>query len=387
MQSEKNVFIIGSKGIPASYGGFETFVENLTLRKKDKNIKYHVACMGTRKLEFTYNNARCFTTKVPNIGSARAVYYDIMSLRKTIKYIKKNEIKDAIIYILACRIGPVIGHYKRKMKKFGAKLYVNPDGHEWKRAKWNALIRKYWKFSEKLMVKYADLLICDSLNIERYIKKDYRKYNPKTIFIAYGSDTKKSKLSDNDKKIVDWYAKYSLVPNEYYLVVGRLVPENNFETMVREFMKSKSKRKLVLISNYLWNKFYYELKEKVDFEKDKRIVFATPVYDAELLKKIRENAYAYLHGHSVGGTNPSLLESMGTTKLNLLLDVGFNKEVAKDAALYWNKNENNLMNLIDKCDRIEQEEIERLGKSARERIDKKYSWERIVDKYEKLFTL
>ena len=131
------------------------------------------------------------------------------------------------------------------------------------------------------------------------------------------------------------------------------------------------------------NKFYDELKEKLDFEKDDRIKFATPVYDAELLKKIRENAYAYLHGHSVGGTNPSLLESMSTTKLNLLLDVGFNKEVAKDAALYWNKNENNLMNLIDKCDRIEQEEIERLGKSARERIDKKYSWEKIIDKYEK----
>ena len=270
MQSEKNVFIIGSKGIPACYGGFETFVENLTLKRKDNNIKYHVACMGTKELEFTYNNARCFTTKVPNIGSARAVYYDIVSLRKAIKYIKKNKIKDAVIYILACRIGPVIGHYKRKIIKLGAKLYVNPDGHEWKRAKWNALIRKYWKFSEKLMVKHADLLICDSINIERYIKKDYRKYNPKTTFIAYGSETRKSKLTDNDKKLLDWYSKYSLVPNEYYLVVGRLVPENNFETIVREFMRSESNKKLVLICNYMANKFYDELKEKLAFEKDSK---------------------------------------------------------------------------------------------------------------------
>lgn len=127
--------------------------------------------MDKNSNEFEYNNARCFNINVPNIGPAKAVYYDIKALKDSIKYIKENNITNAIIYILACRIGPFIGHYKKQLKKLGVRLYVNPDGHEWKRAKWNRLIKKYWKLSEKLMVKHADLLICDSKNIEKYIKE------------------------------------------------------------------------------------------------------------------------------------------------------------------------------------------------------------------------
>ena len=222
---KKNIYIIGSKGIPANYGGFETFVENLTEKKKNLCIKYHVACMAKNKDVFEYNNARCFNIKVPNIGAAKAVFYDIKALKATIKHIKENNVNNAIVYILACRIGPFIGHYKKELKKLGCKLYINPDGHEWKRAKWNALIKKYWKLSEKLMVKNADLLICDSINIEKYIKEDYKKYNPKTTFIAYGADIEKSKLDDSDKKLMDWYKDKKITIKEYYLAVGRFVPE------------------------------------------------------------------------------------------------------------------------------------------------------------------
>ena len=113
MAEEKNIFIIGSKGIPAQYGGFETFVENLTLKKENEKIKYNVACLGKENNEFEHNGARCFTVKVPNIGPAKAVYYDVKALKETIKYIRQNNIKNAIVYILACRIGPFIGHYKK----------------------------------------------------------------------------------------------------------------------------------------------------------------------------------------------------------------------------------------------------------------------------------
>lgn len=382
---QKDIFIIGSKGIPAKYGGFETFVENLTLKKVNEEIKYHVACMGKERNQFEYNNARCFTVKVPNIGPAKAVYYDIVALKESIKYIKKNNIKNAIIYILACRIGPFIGHYKKQLKKLGVTLYVNPDGHEWKREKWNKLIKKYWKISEKLMVKHADLLICDSLNIEKYIKEDYKKYNPKTTFIAYGSETKRSTLEDNDEKLLKWYNEKNVKANEYYLIVGRFVPENNYATMIKEFMKAETSKSLVIITNVEKNKFYNKLQEELNFEDDERIRFVGTVYDSELLKKIRENAYGYLHGHEVGGTNPSLLESLASTKLNLLLDVGFNKEVGQDGALYWNKDDKNLANLINECDVITYEKILDLSKKARERINKEYSWTTIVSKYEKIF--
>lgn len=113
----RNVFIIGSKGIPARYGGFETFVEKLTEGQVSNKIKYHVSCLSNNKKEFNYNGARCFNIKVPNIGAAKAVYYDILALRECIKYIKENNIKNAIIYILACRIGPFIRYYKKKNEK------------------------------------------------------------------------------------------------------------------------------------------------------------------------------------------------------------------------------------------------------------------------------
>lgn len=384
---KQSVFIIGSKGIPAKYGGFETFVENLTLKRVNNDIQYYVACMGKDSNEFEHNNAKCFNIKVPNIGPAKAVYYDIMALKRSISYIKEQKIKNAKIYILACRIGPFMKHYKKKLKKLGAKLYVNPDGHEWKRAKWNWAIKKYWKFSEKLMVKHADLLICDSINIEKYIKKDYEKYKPNTTFIAYGSDVEKSTLKDDNQKLVDWYNEKKVKPKEYYLVVGRFVPENNYETMIREYMKSQSTKDFVLITNVEQNKFYEELMVKTLFHKDPRIKFVGTVYDGELLKKIRENAYGYIHGHEVGGTNPSLLEALATTDLNLLLDVGFNKEVGKDGAFYWDKEEGNLSSLLNKLDNMSKEEIQIYSNKAKERIKTAYSWEKIIREYENIFVV
>lgn len=383
-KERKNIFIIGSKGM-GNYGGYETFVEKLTeYHMNNKNLKYHIAWKAKDNKEFEKNNARCFNIKVPNIGPAQAIYYDIAALSNCCKYIKKNNIEKPIIYILACRIGPFMKHYVRKVHKLGGKVYVNPDGHEWLRAKWSAPVRKYWKISEKLMVKYADLLICDSINIEKYIKETYKKYNPNTTYIAYGAETKRSVLKDTDKKVIDWYKEKKLKPKNYYLVVGRFVPENNYETMIKEFMKSKTKKDFAIITN-VNDKFLNELEEKLHFRKDTRIKFVGTVYDKDLLMKIRENAYGYFHGHEVGGTNPSLLEALGSTDLNLLLDVGFNREVAEDTALYWNKQEGNLANLINKCDQMGCSEKKELSKKSTEIIKKKYSWSFITDRYKEVF--
>ena len=381
----KNVFIIGSKGIPANYGGFETFVDELVTRQKNTDIKYHVACLSDNDRETEYHGAHCFNVKVPNIGPAKAVYYDLAALKYCVKYIKENKIDNAIVYILACRIGPFVNKYVKQLHKLNCKVYVNPDGHEWKRAKWNYFIRKYWKLSEKLMVKHADLLICDSKNIEKYIQEDYKKYSPKTTFIAYGADTSKSTLGDHDEKLLNWYKEKGVQAKEYYLVVGRFVPENNYETMIKEFMKSNTKKDFVLITNVEQNKFYETLKNETHFDQDKRIKFVGTVYDQQLLKKIRENAYGYLHGHEVGGTNPSLLEALATTDLNLLLDIGFNKEVGEDGAVYWNKEEGNLSALINRLENISSNQLNGLSTKAKQRIDSEYSWDYIVRKYEELF--
>ena len=162
----RHVFLIGSNGIPASYGGFETFVEQLTAHRKDQEIFYHVSCLSEKKGEFEYNHARCFQIKVPKLGPAKVIYYDTASLGECCRYIKHHKLADAVVYMLGCGVGPVFGHYKRKLHRLGAKLMINPDGLEWKRDKWSPLVRRYLKWSEKRMVKHSDLVICDSRKIE-----------------------------------------------------------------------------------------------------------------------------------------------------------------------------------------------------------------------------
>ncbi|MGK4109383.1 beta 1-4 rhamnosyltransferase Cps2T [Enterococcus cecorum] len=382
--SVQHVYIVGSKGA-GNYGGFETFVDKLTeYHQNNKNIQYHIAWKGAEFKEFEHNGAHSFQIKVPNIGPAQAIYYDVMALNYCIKHIKENDIENPIIYVLACRIGPFAKHYQRIIHKLGGKLFVNPDGHEWLRAKWSAPVRKYWKLSEELMVKSADLLICDSKNIEKYIIEEYSKYNSKTVYISYGATVSCSKLKDDNQKLINWYKRFDLHKKEYYLVVGRFVPENNYETMIREFMNSSTKKNLAIITNAN-DKFLSELDKKLNFRNDSRIKFVGTVYDKELLMKIREEAYGYIHGHEVGGTNPSLLEALYCTNLNLLLDVCFNKEVAQDSAFYWNKNTNNLSRLLDYLDKIDQDVIDKMRVLSTKRIVSYYSWEKICMQYEKLW--
>ena len=233
------------------------------------------------------------------------------------------------------------------------------------------------------MVKHADLLVCDSKNIEKYIQEDYKQYQPKTTYIAYGTDTTRSILKSSDEKVRSWFKEKNVSENEYYLVVGRFVPENNYESMIRGFLASNSKKDFVLITNVEQNKFYNQLLAKTGFDKDPRVKFVGTVYDQELLKYIRENAFAYFHGHEVGGTNPSLLEALASTKLNLLLDVGFNREVGEQSAIYWKKDE--LSQVIEEVEQFDEKMIDELDRQSNQRIADAFTWEKIVTDYEKLF--
>ena len=399
-QNIRHIFIIGSKSI-GQYGGYETFVDRLIgEHEKEEGIKYHVACkangdgyMDESKLsdirvtkknsngtvaEFEYKNAHVFKIPCPNIGPAVAIYYDRAAVKYSVEYCKEHNIEKPIFYILTCRIGLFIDGLVKQIKSIGGMYYLNPDGHEFLRAKWPKPVRKYWKWSEKKMVAKADLVICDSVNIEKYIKEEY--HHPHTTYIAYGADIEPSTLADDDPKFTGWLNEKDLRAGEYYLVVGRFVPENNFETMIREFMKSHSKKDFAIITN-MNDKLREYLESTLHFSGDPRIKFVGTVYDKELLKKIRENAYAYFHGHEVGGTNPSLLEALGSTKLNLLLDVGFNKEVGQNAALYWSKKDGDLAGLIDRADQMAKQTRAEYGLKAKERIKNAYCWEFIGDEY------
>ena len=383
----RHVYIVGCKGIPARYGGFETFVEKLTENRASDRIRYHVACAVDEMPEdpeYEHNGAHCFCVKWRPLGAARAVFYALDALGCAISHAERNGFEHPVFYVLACRIGPFVGRFARKIREIGGSLLVNPDGHEWMRAKWSAPVRRYWKLSEAGMVKRADLLVCDSRTIERYIREEYARFSPETTYIAYGADTAPSKLDDDDPAFAGWLEENGLEPNGYYLAVGRFVPENNYETMIREFMASGTDRAFALVTG-VDEGFLDELEKRTGFRSDPRIRFVGTVYDQELLKKIRENAFAYLHGHEVGGTNPSLLEALASTRLSLLLDVGFNREVAEGAALYWTKEAGSLIRLIMRVESVDDQEANVFRELSREMIRVRYSWNLVVSSYEKLF--
>ncbi|MEF2862457.1 MAG: glycosyltransferase family 1 protein [Streptococcus salivarius] len=379
----RDIFIIGSRGLPAQYGGFETFVEKLVSHKVSPTIRYHVACLSDESTgkHFDYKGADCFTVNPPKLGPARVIAYDMMAINYSLKLIKKEGIQVPIFYILGNTIGAFIVYFAKKIQSVGGILLVNPDGLEWKRAKWSKPVQSYLKYSEKEMTKYANLIISDNRGIETYIQNTYPW--ARTTFIAYGTDLSKTTLTAEDTPVRDWYQKWQTQEKDYYLILGRFVPENNYETAIREFMKSSTERDFVIICNHEGNAYFDELRQITGFDKDKRVKFVGTVYDQDLLKYIRNQAFAYIHGHEVGGTNPGLLEALAQTDLNLIYNVDFNHQVAQDTALYWTKEDGNLSQLIDSVDG--KVSFEDLGNAAKANMKENYTWEKIVGEYEELF--
>ena len=379
----KHVFIIGSRGLPAKYGGFETFVEKLVENRISPQIQYHVACLSDDEAyhHFDYKGVDCFTIKAPKLGPARVIAYDMMAINYALKLVNNQKIAQPIFYILGNTIGAFIAPFARKIHHAGGLFYINPDGLEWKRAKWSKPVQKYLKYSEKVMTKHADLVISDNQGIESYIQKAYPW--AKTTFIAYGTDLHLSSLTAQDEKVRYFFDTWASKEKDYYLIVGRFVPENNYEIIIHEFMKSQTQRDLLIVCNHQGNAYFEELQQKTNFDRDERIKFVGTVYDQDLLKYIRNQAFAYIHGHEVGGTNPGLLEALAQTDLNLILGVDFNRQVAKETALYWDKKENSLVDCIHQVDK--QSDFSDLGQAAKENMKEHYTWEKIVGEYEELF--
>ena len=382
----KNIIIIGARGYEKNYGGWETFVTNLINNYDDKDTKFYVPELNhnkkNRNIEVR-NGVTCPQIYVPKQGAMTMFTFAFKATLYFKKYIKKNNLKNVIMYVVGYRVGPLFTFIHKKLNKMGVKIVINPDGIEWKREKWNFLIKQYLKLSERTMINASDYVVCDSKNIESFIKDRYKKKADKTTFIAYGAYLKD--IKDIDKKTKEFMDKNNISNRDYYLIVGRFVPENNYELIIREYMKSDTTKSLVIVSNVEKNKFYEKLKVRTGFENDERIKFVGPVYDQEILVRLRKNAKAYIHGHSAGGTNPSLLEALSITDVNLLYDAVYNREVGEDAALYFNNEEGSFCKQINTIEKFKAKEQSEYGKKAKQRIKDEYTWEIVVKKYKKLF--
>lgn len=354
----KNITIIGTQGVPANYGGFESLVENLIGKNKAANIHYTIFC-SSKDLPNQLKEYKGAELKyIPlSANGIQSIPYDILSL---IKISKKTDV-ILILGVSGCLILPFFRLFCRK------KLIINIDGLEHRRDKWGKAAKGFLKFSEKLAVKYADVIISDNKGIQDYVKEEYGK---KSVLIAYGGDHVIREInSECEREILK---SFSLTSNSYAITVCRIEPENNCHNTLEAF--SKSDQKLMFIGN--WNRSEYGRKLKEKYIQYPNIIIQDPIYDIDILYALRKNAGLYIHGHSAGGTNPSLVEAMFFGCPILCYDVIYNRESTYNLAYYW-KNTNELLNLLKKKNLSGQEMINI--------AHKEYTWKKITYKYESLY--
>lgn len=380
-----NIYIMGLRGYTKPYGGWESYIKNLIDNWEDESFKFTIYEMSNDKKEeqFIVNqNVTCKRVYVRKTGNFTMLFYSIRALKEAIANVKQKHQKESVFLVLGVRIGPIFRIYKKRLEKMGIKVIINPDGLEWKRGKWNFLIKKYLKFSEKTMIKSSDYIICDSLKIKEYIDEKYQSYKKSSTYIPYGTYLPVHSLqSEKSKEILE---QYGLEENMYYLYVGRFIPENNIEMILNSFIKSNSEKKLVLVTNIFDGKFKTHLLNSTKYHLDDRIQILGSIYDKTVLSILRIAAYAYIHGHSAGGTNPSLLESITHTRLNLLFDVAFNREVCLDNAYYFS-NEVDLKTIINQEKTIDNSLISEMHNNLLVIAQERYNWKSVCDATKNIF--
>lgn len=386
---EINVFIIGLRGYGKNYGGWETLASGLLDNWKDKNVKFYAFEKVTNITDVGIKNTNNVTRigiLETETGYSAMMRYDAKSSNFALKYIIGENIPNPIIYYLGVRIGPLLFFNKRKYKKAGIILIENPAGLEWKRKKWGFAGQLYLAISAYFMAISVDYLVCDSKAIMEYYNKLLKKKRPEKVYISYGSYVPEKLKYPNPQIVQKFYKKWDIETNKYFLILGRFVPENNYEMMLKGFISSDTKCKLIVITNYDTEiqKFHRHIIKSTKYINDDRIKMVGTIYDKDLLNYIRQNALGYIHGHSVGGTNPGLLEAMSATDVNLLYDVPFNREVGEDGAFYFN-DAKSLAKLINLVTEMRLEERILLGEKAAKKMKENYSWDLIVNQYEEFF--
>lgn len=358
MLNKSNIAIIGTVGVPASYGGFETLVENIIGDNASEGINYTVFCSSKSYIEKkdTYKGAKLRYVSL-NANGAQSTLYDIVSMCKT-----SNKYDVALVLgVSGCIFLPIFRLW------FKNKLIVNIDGLEHRREKWGKFAKWFLLKSEAVAVKYADVIIADNKGIQDYVKEIYHK---ESVLIAYGGDHVTRDVSEQKQQ--DVLKQYGVEKGKYAISVCRIEPENNCHVILDAF--SKTDKKLIYIGNWERSEYGKDLKEK--YSGCTNINIHGPEYDLDTLYALRSNAEMYIHGHSAGGTNPSLVEAMFFGKPILAFDVVYNRATTDEQAYYF-KNADELKRLLS---------IQDLNGEAMNRIaHEKYTWRKIASQYEALY--
>lgn len=361
MRRHKAISIIGSVGIPSNYGGFETLVEFISRNSPD-DVRYHVFCSAKayEEQKEEHNNAKLHYIDL-NANGIQSIPYDIISLLRSPKEVET-------ILVLGVASGLFLPIYKWLNPK--KKIILNVDGLEWKRDKWNSLAKFFLKISEMTGTKAADIVIADNPEIQKHLKESYQV---EAEHIPYGGDhTRTSTLSNSVKE------KYPFLLKPYFFKVCRIEPENNVHLILSCFNEMPRKQ-LVIVGNWERNAFGKEMFTK--YAEIENLHLLPPIYDQNVLDQIRSNAFVYIHGHSAGGTNPSLVEAMCLGLPIIAYDVEYNRETTNNKALYF-KSKYSLSRTVDQ---LEEKYISALGKKMREIGMEHYTWKKVTESYLSLF--
>lgn len=365
MNSKLKIAILGSRGYPYVYSGYETFVKELSERLVQKNFDVTVYCHKNLFEQFPQQVNGINLVYVPTIEKKTLSQF-VHSFQAAIHACFRDY--DVILVVNSAN-GP-FGLFTRLFRK---KTAINVDGLEWMRPKWKGLGAKYFYIASKLSTYFYDHIITDSYEMEKIYKDEF---GANSTVIAYGANIRYSQHPE-------LISKWNLKPQDYYLVVGRLVPDNNADIIVDRFVKSSSKKKLVVVGDVPYTDSYAQNIKKVS---DSRVVFTGYVTDQNELAELYHNCYAYFHGHEFGGTNPTMLKALAYGCAIIALDTRFNREMLENGeyGLFFSKDEKELTALIH---HIEQNEAfaEQLRQKSRKRIEENYTWEKITNQYVELF--
>ncbi len=381
----RKFFITGSQGIPASYGGLETFADELATRLAERGWPVWVTCElppGEAPGPEEYRGVRLLYVEAP-AGNLRTIVGDRKALWRC------GEIAGAgdVVYLLGYGVGPFADGALRALRRQGVRFWLNPDGLEWKRPRWAWWVQRYFRFCERHLLRSADRILCDAAAIRDHHAGAYGVPVDRMDVVEYGAPLV-SQVTDPDllARRDAYLADYGLEVGEYYAYVGRFVPDNNLELMVRGVLDpSVGRRLLVFAAHDERDPFYRKIRGLIDASGDPdKVVLTGGVYDPPLLQALRLGQFAYFHGHEVGGTNPALVEAMGLGSFIIALTTPFNREVLADAALYFDKDVGSFVDALRRAERLPPEEVCALRDRARDRVRRHYNWERITDEYERL---
>ena len=360
----KKVAIIGTVGVPACYGGYETLVENLLTYKQNTDIKYQVYCSSkTYKYERPKTYKGAYLKYLPlKANGTQAVIYDSLSL------IHAYFTCDIILSLgtVGCFILPILKLFSKK------KIIINLDGLDNKREKFKSFTQKMIGAARWLAAKYATICISDNQGIKDYAKNVYKR---DSVLIEYGGDNAKKIVDDDKLKNV-----YNLLPRSYCFKVARIEPENNIETILEAFSHMPNEQ-LVIVGN--WNRSEFGRNMRIKYKDSYNIRMLDPIYKPQEINLLRSNCKLYIHGHSAGGTNPSLVEAMNLGLCIIAYDVVYNRETTEHKAVYFNGIESLVHSVSTLSGNIVLQTAIRTEMA--EIASRRYTWELICHKYEQLF--